>query len=367
MKNMTFALVALAVLLGAACSSGSDSSTPAGDAAAAPSAEATGRSIADVVADASDEATATSRGGNGGTGERTGAERPTQLKIDSPERQRLTAAIDSTQALSSYEFDWSMAIASLPGLPEGFSMGGTSAVDAANEGMAMTMDFTEMFEALMGAGGADASAEELAMVQAVLGEDPMEFRYVDGTTYFNWALLSQLIGAETPWVAFADESSDNAFESAAGLGGGQLMSPDSAVAFLNDVWGVEDIGRESVRGVETTHFRGVIDFVELMQGLDPEQITALEADLDGASLSDVFGDFPVDAWIDDDGVMRRFQLEMNFSGLGSAGAAAEATIGSMTVNYEFFNIGGNIVIEAPPASQVTEVSSSLVDAFSLTE
>lgn len=374
MRNVIIALIALTALVGAACSGGSDGS-PTEDAPGEPSAVATAaKTVADVVAEAEgaegatsesatsgDGSTATSAGG--GSGEQVASQRPTQLRLETPERRRLVQAVESTEALESYEFEWSMTLPTIPDVPGGFSLSGAGAIDPVNERFSMTMDFTEMVAALSGGGG--GSAEELELMQAFLGDDPMEIRYVDGVTYINWAIFGALLGAETPWIAFEDESTDNAFDSVSGIGGGTLASPQGAVAFLEDVWGIEEVGRETVRGVETTHYRGVIDFETMAGELSPEELATLESDLDGADLSDVFGDFPIDVWIDDDDVMRRFVMEMDFSGYGAAGASAEDIIGSMTMSYEFFNIGGAISVLAPPASEVSDVADSFLEGFAL--
>jgi hypothetical protein len=134
---------------------------------------------------------------------------------------------------------------------------------------------------------------------------------------------------------------------------------------LRDTWGIEEIGRETVRGVETTHYRGAIDFEMLMTDRSPENICNLETDLSGTDLSEVFGDFPIDVWIDDNDVMRRLTIAMDFSVLGFAGAATEHVIDSMMMSYEFFNIGGEISIVAPPIDQVGDVGESFLDGFSL--
>jgi len=375
MRNVTFALIAVAALLAAACSSGSD--TPAIE-DAAPSGTTTetapAPSIADVVANAENSEDETPANGSaagnssnpsGGTkpgGEPVGAQRPTQLKLDTPERQRLVSAIETTDGLESYEFEWAMA---LPAIAEvgTLSLNGSGAMDPINERFAMTIDFTDMFAAL--ANAEDATAEDLDLMKAFLGDDPMEMRYVDGIVYINWSLFALLLGADTPWIAFEDETGAGGFDALSGTGGAQITSPQDATAFLQDVWGVEEVGRETVRGVETTHYRGVIDMT-VLGGLSPAEMNELESELGGASLGDVFGDFPVDIWIDDNDVMRRFVIEMDFSDFGTAGASAEAIVGSMMMSYEFFNIGGDINVTAPPATDVSEVSDSLfMDGFSL--
>ncbi len=370
MRHLTFALIALAALFAAACGNSSDASTTTPSDEASPSSGATqSPSIADIVADAEQNGS-TSTGGSAAGGntskpgvETVGAARPSQLKLDTPERQRLVRAVESTSALESYEFEFSMTLPAVPDVPGGLTMGGSGAVDPQNERFAMSMDFSSIFESL--AASEDAGAEELELMRAFLGDDPMEIRYVDGVTYINWALFGMLLGADAPWIAVEDESSDNAFDSVSGFGAGSFASPQEAVDFLRDVWGVEEVGRETIRGTETTHYRGVIDFETMLTELDAAQLDELESDLGGASLGDVFGDFPVNVWVDDNDVMRRFTLEMDFSSFGAAGRSAEDVVGSMVLSYEFFNVGGVISIVAPPASEVSQVDDSFLTGFDL--
>ncbi|MDA0350657.1 MAG: hypothetical protein O3A10_00415 [Chloroflexi bacterium] len=366
MRIVTTALIALVALVAAACSSGAQpaATTEAGD--TSPTASATpARSIADIVAASGQSGAATdTRPTTGATGGVAVAQRASQLKLDTPERQRLVQALEVIESLDAYEFEWSMTMPSIPDLPGGISFGGAGAIDPTNERFAMTIDFTEMLNAI--ASSEDASTEELAMIEAFFGDAPLQLRYVDGTTYMNWPIFGLLLGAETPWIAFTDPTGADAFGALPTSGAGGLTNPLDATAFLASVWGLEDVGRESVRGVDTTHYRGVIDVAEAMSTISPSDIAELEADLNGASISDVFGEFPVDVWIDDDNVVRRYTMAIDFSGFGQAGLTAEELIGSMVMTYEFFNIGGDISIVAPPASEVTAVSdSSFLDAFQI--
>ena len=381
MRHLAFVLIALAALFAAACNSPADAPSDTPQASESPS------SIADVVSNAQNnddnssppnsstepgdttdtgapsETTGTASGSSNNStpsGEQVSSQRATVLKLDTPERRRLVQAVESTNNLESYEFEWSMTLPTIADLPGGLSLSGTGAMDPANERFAMTIDFTDLFTALAESGG--GTAEELELMQALFGNDPMQMRFVDGVVYIRWALFSSLLGNETPWISFEDETGSGGFD-ALSSAGSPISSPQDATAFLNDVWGIEEIGRETVRGVETTHYRGVIDLVELMGSLSPAELNELEAELEGVSLSEVFGDFPIDVWIDDNNVMRRFIMDIDFTGHGPAGLTAESILGSMSLRYEFFNLGVPLTIEAPPASEVTPVGDSLLNGF----
>jgi hypothetical protein len=365
MRNVTLALIALVTLFAAACGGAADTppeATPTLDASATGT---PARSVADVVTDsesqpaptASDSAPS-SDGGSvaspSNTGREDTASRPTRLKLETPERQVLVQAIQTIEALRAYEFEWSMTLASIEGVPGGVTFSGGGAVDPTRERVAMTVDFTDLLGVIASAD--DLSAEDQALMQSFFGDEPLEIRYVDGTAYLSWPIFSLFLGTTTKWVAFDDPTGGEAFGAIPGGIGG--ANPLDATAFLEEVWGIEEVGRETLRGVETTRYAGLIDVSEVMDALGPDELAELEAALDGQTVSDFFGEFPVNVWIGDDGVMRRFTITVDFSGFGEAGATAEALIGSIEMSYEFFNIGGDIQIIAPPADEVTNVSDS---------
>jgi hypothetical protein len=360
MRNLTFALVALVAVIATACGGSADTSTLTATATPEGTPTEPPRSIADVVSDAND-GDASDVGSSTNTtpgGATVSSDRPTQLKLETPERRRIVQAIQATEALDSFQFDWSMTM-DLAELGN-FSIAGDGAVDPTNNAMSMTMDFTDMFAAL----AQGSSPEELELMQQFFGDEPVEIRYVGNTGYIRWPIFGLLLGAQTPWVAFEDPTGESGFDALSGSGGAQLINPSDMTAFLEDLWGIEEVGHETVRGVDTTHYRGVIDYVELMGQLSPDDIAQLEADLNGASLSDVFGDMPIEVWIDGDNVLRRLVLTIDYSNFGAAGATAQDVLGSMSMTYEVYNLGGAISIAAPPTSEVTVVDdSALLGSF----
>jgi hypothetical protein len=373
-KPHFLAVAALALAL-VACG-GNDSGSPATEAPAATeeaAASTTTNPLDAIVAAAGeddDAAPATTGGSTGGSpaytppsGVKVGAERASQLRIETPERKQLIAAIESIEQVNSYEFAWSLTM-DLSELPAPASMSGGGAVDILGESLSMTMDFSE-FLAAMAAADPSITAEDLELMQAFFGEDPVEFRVIDGATYIKWDLVGLFLGADTEWVSFPADGYDDAYDSVAGFGVDQFASPDDLVAMLQDVWAVEAVGSDTVRGVATTHYAGVIDVAILLDQLTSAEVREAEREL-GASISDVFGDMPVDVWIDGDGHVRRTRIAMEFSDYGSAGTIAEEFFGSIVLDYEFFNLGGAVSIAVPPTADVTEVSeSSVASGFAL--
>ena len=98
---------------------------------------------------------------------------------------------------------------------------------------------------------------------------------------------------------------------------------------------VEELGTETVDGVETQHFGGTYRLASALETLDPEQAAALEASFEqfGNQIADA--ELPFEVWVDGDGRVRRMVQEMEV--LGS------------TVSFEqrYFDFGADVDIQVP--------------------
>ncbi|HEY2789507.1 MAG TPA: hypothetical protein VGI72_08620, partial [Gaiellales bacterium] len=108
-----------------------------------------------------------------------------------------------------------------------------------------------------------------------------------------------------------------------------------------------------VRGVETTHYRAVIDLSKVAASAPPSlraaarrSETRLEAML-GKHL------MPVDVWIGADGLVRRVAYRTSVS---APGAAVTLTT---SVRLEMFGFGVPVHVTAPPASQTTDLTAAV--------
>lgn len=105
---------------------------------------------------------------------------------------------------------------------------------------------------------------------------------------------------------------------------------------------VKTVGTETVRGEQTTHVRGVIDGVKA------------QAQLGGAMkgyLKSLFGNskpgpIPFDAWVDDQGRMRKLVEHVTVTVKGQKVTG--------TTTNEFYDFGTKVVVKAPPASEVKD-------------
>ena len=107
---------------------------------------------------------------------------------------------------------------------------------------------------------------------------------------------------------------------------------------------VEEVGKEEVRGVETTHYRGTVNLEEAAEA--SESLGDVYARLIENS---EFKEFPAELWIDEDGVTRRLTYEIPISTQRGGGTA--------TLEVEFYDFGTEVEV-APPSDE---------DAFDLGE
>jgi hypothetical protein len=138
----------------------------------------------------------------------------------------------------------------------------------------------------------------------------VEQRVVDGVMYLRMG--------DGKWSK-VDLPKDSA---GAGTGFSQL-DPTKLLDYLRQVSkDVTNVGTETVRGVETTHYHATID-------------------LPGG------GSLPIDVWIDGQGYARKATLNANVSG------------SSLGVVFEMYDFGAPVNVEAPPPDQVSDPGSGL--------
>lgn len=211
--------------------------------------------------------------------------------------------------------------------------------DPATGDTAMVMDFGAMAEAMGGAGEVPAEMADL------LGE--MEVRQIGETVYLKFPFLTGFMGAETEWVSMpAEEGGDLT----GGMSGGANPSdPTSFLDSLSEANGtVDEVGPEDVRGISTTKYRVVID-ENWQDQLSPEQLAELEEQGPLPETS-----FPMDLWIDDDGLVQRMAMEVTAEDVAESAGEGTEDFQSMTMTFDFFDFGQPVTIEAPPADQVTD-------------
>lgn len=191
-------------------------------------------------------------------------------------------------------------------------------------------------------------------IGAARGPDAVEVRIVDQVMYLGGEGLSEadpsLKGKD--WVKFDFQALADRFGGDAGAGSPAPLAQSDLSGTLEMLRGVsgavEEVGREDVRGVATTHYRAEID---PKRALDEVPAARREK---AAKALEKLGDakFPADVWIDDQDRVRKLTLTVDAGKLDVPGAAQA---GKATITYELYDFGVDVAVTAPPPDEVIDL------------
>ena len=207
------------------------------------------------------------------------------------------------------------------------------------------------------------------------GEGPgIEIRFVDGDQYVQFVVpegMQGLVGDAMPEGWFTLDP-----ETAARVGivcpspmpggaptGGVCQLPNDNTFMIEHVTGAEIVGQDDLDGLAVTHVRFTVDAAALVA-----QTVATLGGGEGAGGLLPFGDdfgpdeFVFDTWIDGDGLIRRLSLDLGAAMEELRGDAdgtesddfadAFASLFDITNVIDYYDYGADIIIEAPPASEI---------------
>lgn len=164
----------------------------------------------------------------------------------------------------------------------------------------------------------------------------MEIRTIGDTSYIRFGLFTMFLGPDVDWVA---TSVEEGIDATGGFTGATPSNPADFLEFFEEANGtVEDLGEETIRGVKTTHYFVTFDMEDLLANATPEQRAEIEAQQLPVD------ELPMDLWISDDGLIYKYVIEIDGSKLD---VPAEDAFESMTIDFEMFDYGEDIVIEPP--------------------
>jgi hypothetical protein len=221
--------------------------------------------------------------------------------------------------------------------PEPLTMTGEGIFDSQARKGRLTMDLSAL-----GAG----SGQDL-------GEAEMIFD--DFVVYMKFPFLSEQQGGLKEWLRFdiRELGKEQGFDL------GQLSQlnqndPSQELQYLRAASeDVEELGKEEVRGVETTHYRMTIDLRKVVDQAPEEQREQLRAQIDQIVEQSGIQMVPTEVWIDDEGLARRMQL--TYEGM----RLAPGQEGDMTMTMELFDFGVEVDVQPPPANNVTDLQDLL--------
>ena len=238
-----------------------------------------------------------------------------------------------------------------PGADEPFSFTGDGAFDTTANRASLTIDMSS-FASLLGglfAGAAGAGGPEL--------DDPDAWKIEavqDGfVMYMRFPAVADQLPAGKSWVRMDLRQAG----SAQGIDLEQLQrftsnDPREILDYLRAVSGeIETVGTEELRGVETTHYYAIVDLLRYGKLAPPAEREKLRSLLGEVVEQSGLGKIPMDAWVDEHGLVRK--LTMAFSAT-QPGTTEQATA---SMSFELYDYGKDVEIELPPAAEVVDASA----------
>jgi hypothetical protein len=243
------------------------------------------------------------------------------------------------------------SVAKLAALPPGqvvpAAANATAQAGSASFEMTMNVDVTDNAKRekldLYSSGALDFVSKRGHMTDQITAADGTKKSLdlvLDGTTvYLSGPALAGKLPAGKTAVKVASA------EGLAGIPSG-TSSPVDTLQQLNQIGAnVTQVGRESVRGVDTVHYSATIDPSKASSSGGSQTIT-----LPSFSI-------PVDVWIDGDGRVRRMRtaidLEKMLGGF-SALLNGKGPTGTIALNLELFDFGKSVDVKVPDPGTVVD-------------
>jgi hypothetical protein len=174
---------------------------------------------------------------------------------------------------------------------------------------------------------------------------------LDGNiVYLRAPLFALFTGDPETWVRLDLEEAG----AEAGLDPDQLVPTDTGpTALLQQLRGaaedVEDLGREQIRGVDTHHLRVTVVSDRAIAQAPEELREQLRSYAEATGLPD---SYPMEVWIDDDGLPRRIRTVLEVDDEVRGAVTQETTL-------ELFDFGGEVELTPPSDDEVLDLDDVL--------
>lgn len=215
---------------------------------------------------------------------------------------------------------------------------GTTKSPLANSDMSGAMDWADGMHAnltMKSKGGAGASS--------AAGDKPVNVRYTPDAMFINAAEMG-LPSQGKQWIKYDYD----AFAKQGGPSGAYLKdqmqnnNPSRSVELLLSTGKVKKVGTEDVRGVEATHYSGVIKVSEMARmqskGLSKSDLDALEKQLKQSGADSE----TIDLWIDDKNLLVKKREQ------------AKSKTGVMDSTVFYSDYGTKVTVEEPAAAETVD-------------
>jgi hypothetical protein len=199
--------------------------------------------------------------------------------------------------------------------------------------LAYSMDFSRM----------SVGGQSMGGIQQVFIGDAM---------YMKMPMLSQMAGAlggsgaqlgAKPWlkISLSEIGRQSGINVEQLLEQSRQLDPVQNTKMLTASKDAREVGKETVEGVETTHYTGTYRMQDAVAKLPAEQREAYQKSLAQTGMDSM----TFDLWVDKDQLPRKLAMKSTQGGQGD-----------MTITMTYRDYGKPVQISAPPADQVTDFS-----------
>lgn len=280
-----------------------------------------------------DDASSLTSGGGGGTAGGGGGGGTVVIEPGTFEGTggavHLRDAAETTSEVTSQSMTMDMTMSDIPMMGD-ISIVAEGSFDNETGQGHMTMDMGDMF-AMEDLGTEDLPPDAGVMEMILDGDD----------VYVKSSLFEMMGEGDHEWYR------TDADDMTADTGGAAQSDPSEFLEFLQAAGGeIEEVGEEEVRGVETMHVRTVLDLEKMMAESSEEEQAEMEESLEGlGAAGEGFEEIPAEAWIDEDGYVRKLTMEFDFASAG--GGTSELGEASMLITIELYDFNEPVEIEVP--------------------
>lgn len=211
---------------------------------------------------------------------------------------------------------------------------GTMSFDIGSAPVSATMDGVMQAKPLIGRmtmSGMSVAGRSVGVITALI---------TPSAIYMKMSMLAAMTGK--PWVElkFSELKSMSGFDFSQITSQAEQMQPAQYIAELTSSGDVHVVGRETVNGVQTTHYAGTVSMQDALSHYNAATQAQLKPLLDQAG----FKSSVIDVWLDDQGLVRRTK------------SSAVGGKGSFTFDMDVLGYGVPVDATPPPASQVADLA-----------
>jgi len=237
----------------------------------------------------------------------------------------------------------------LPGSSGAATITADGAIDNVNGRAQLTADLSKAAAGLPSIAGGALSA---------LGDGKLQIVTDGSNAYVKVGTLASIFGAtsDQTWVKVSGNGDASSANSSTVADGTEVLK------ILGQAGDVTTVGTESVRGVDTTHYRGTLDVAAALGQLSADERAKIEGQLSQVGIDPKAINFPVDVWIGQDDLVRRVQVGVD--GSQFAGTAAPTGGVNATVTVELYDFGAPVDITIPSADQVFNLDAGALKGLS---